>query len=166
MAWRAGARWRRRAERSPWLGEAPAAIVRPLHRRPSGWPGRRTFEVFNPANGQVLARVAQGSAAGRRRGGQGRARGVPGLAQHARPYARRATCTRWRARFRSTVGCSRCSRRSTTASRSASRATWTCRWSRATSPTTPAGRSSWPTSCRGTRRWAWSARSSPGIFRC
>ncbi len=54
-----------------------------------------TFDCINPANGQVIAKVASCDARGRRRRGRERAQGLRGrrlVAAGARPRARRCCC--------------------------------------------------------------------------
>ena len=125
-----------------------------------------TFETINPATRATLARIAQ---AGKPDvdAAVAAARAAPSRSGRACPVTRgRATSTRWRARSRSTPGCSRCSRVSTTASRFARRAISTSRWWPGTSITTRAGRSWRRANSPATVRSASSGRSFRGTSRC
>ena len=134
------------------------------------------FETYNPATGEVIAKVAAGGQGRRRQGRQGGAAG-PGIGavEHdGRRRSRPACSSSWPTWSSRTPTSWPRSSRSTAARRSPTRrATWAgsptpCATMRAGPTRSKAGRSRCAaTSCR-TRcgsRWAWSARSSPGTSR-
>ena len=149
------------------MAGSPRPPLRTFHRwRVAGAGGRRIFRYVR----SVERREAGCGCAGRRRRYRcGGARGAGRFAEVAgadSACAGAISCMRWRGWCRNIRGCSRCSKRWTTASRSARAATSIFRWWRGISTTTPAGRNCSSRNFRITSRAAWSARLFRGIFRC